>query len=380
MANIENSTSNLISQTYESVMNATGFQNYIENLQAAFQLKSVTMVIRHVETQDVKGLWTTGIERKWVESYALDYAREDILAHHIMVSPIAHFYASNLDVSHPENFPETRFFREWVLPQEIGCVAGAVVLQEGEWVTQVIIQRGSNQALFERGELEQLNELMPHLQKAIQMRQRFVDLQIGQNFLIGGLNVLSMATFLFNEKGMVAHLNQSAETLLGNDSGILLHNNYLRTQNHDVTRQLNLEIFKAIDASRGKSIALNDVILLPRTGCLPLMLMISPLYLRGTASVQGGALLFAFDPANTPTMTIDLVCRLFSLSKGEAKLAVALCEGKTLEEIAIANGTSIHTVKSQLKNTFLKTGTKRQSELVSLLLASPAYFLALKPQ
>jgi DNA-binding CsgD family transcriptional regulator len=210
------------------------------------------------------------------------------------------------------------------------------------------------------------------------MRQRFIELQVGQNFLVGGLDVLAMPTFLLNEYGMVAHLNESAKNLLETHSNLWMHNKYLRTNINETTKLLNLEIFNAIEVSRGKNIDLNSTILLPRAGAMPLMLLISPVHRAGTSTPLGGALLFAFDPLTTPKITVDLVCKLFSLSKGEAKLAIALCEGKTLEDIALENGTSIHTVKSQLKNTFLKTGTKRQSELVSLLLASPAYFLAAK--
>jgi DNA-binding CsgD family transcriptional regulator len=108
------------------------------------------------------------------------------------------------------------------------------------------------------------------------------------------------------------------------------------------------------------------------------MLMIAPLQLAGPAPTHGAALLFAFDPEATPSVTVDLVRRLFALSEAEAELSVALCCGKTLDDVATQRGTSINTIKSQLKSIFLKTGTKRQSELVSLLLASPAYFLAQK--
>jgi DNA-binding CsgD family transcriptional regulator len=106
--------------------------------------------------------------------------------------------------------------------------------------------------------------------------------------------------------------------------------------------------------------------------------MIAPLPLADSLQTHGGALLFAFDPEATPNVTVDLIRRLFALSEAEAELSAALCCGKTLDDVASQRGTSINTIKSQLKSIFLKTGTKRQSELVSLLLASPAYFLAQK--
>jgi len=368
----------LIAQIYESVMDQNGFQQFIDKLEQDFKLKSVTMVIRHSMTHDVKGLWLTGITQEWQQKYVLEYAKDDMLARHIMISPIANFYASNIDLQHLDNFMETAFFKEWIIPQGIMCAAGAVIVNEDNWLTQIIVQRGFEHPPFTQDELSQLNLLIPHLQRATQMRQRFIELQVGQNFLVGGLDVLAMPTFLLDESGMVAHSNESAKNLLKSQTHLWLHNTYLRTDNSDITRQLNVEIFNAIEVSRGKDIELNNVILLPRVGIMPLMLLISPVHRAGSPAPLGGALLFAFDPLTTPQITVDLVCQLFSLSKGEAKLAIALCEGKTLEDIATTHGTSIHTIKTQLKNAFLKTGTKRQSELVSLLLASPAYFLTVK--
>ena len=47
---------------------------------------------------------------------------------------------------------------------------------------------------------------------------------------------------------------------------------------------------------------------------------------------------------------------------------------RNIEELLVSP-VSPHTIRTQLKSVFLKTGTNRQSELVALLLASPAYFI-----
>jgi DNA-binding CsgD family transcriptional regulator len=367
----------LLSHLYDAVMAPAGFQCFIDKLVEVFQLKAVTMVIRNGETQEVKGLWLSGMSKEWMETYALDYAREDMLAQHITISPIAHFYASNLDVANADTFAETRFYNEFLVPQGIAYATGAIVLQEGPWLTQLFLQRAPFHTPFVREEMDQLNQLMPHLQRAIQMRQRFTELQFGQNFLAGGLDVLAMPTFLFDEYGRVVHYNRSATDFLADRSNMWLDNGHLQTADSATTRKLGVEISKALHASRGGS-DLNSPVLLSRDGHLPLMLMIAPLHLPTAPTTQAAALLFAFDPEAAPSVTIDLVRRLFGLSEAEAELSVALCCGKTMDDVASERGTSPNTIKSQLKSVFLKTGTKRQSELVSLLLASPAYFLAQK--
>jgi DNA-binding CsgD family transcriptional regulator len=366
----------LLASLYDGVMAQSGFQEFIEALCGAFQLKGVLFCIRHADTLEIKGLWLHGVEQRWMESYVLEYAREDILAHHIAASPIAHFYASNLDVPSHERFQEIRFYREWVEPQGMAYAAGSIVMREGGWDTQIFLQRGPQHPPFSRGELDEFNRLVPHIQRAIQMRQRFAELQVGQDFLASGLDVLAMPTFLFDEYGRIAHMNRSADTLLKAHDNLSIEDGHLMTGDASATRKLNFELTNAIHASRGDGLELNGVVLVPRLGRMPLMLMIAPLRLAGGAAVCGAALLFVFDPESTPPITSDMVRRLFSLSEAEAELAVALCSGKTLDEAAVARGTSINTIRSQLKSIFAKTGTKRQADLVSLLLASPAYFLA----
>jgi len=363
----------LIKYLYDAVMSPGGFQGFTEMLTETFRLKASMLIMRNVETQEIKGLWLCGITREWVESYSLEYAQEDMLAQHILGSPIAHFYASNLDVLESDRFAKTRFYNEWVVPQGVAYAAGAVVLQEGTWLTQLIVQRAPSQPPFAREEMEKLNRLIPHLQRAVQMRERFAELQLGQNFLAGGLDMLAMPTFLFNEHGRVAHYNRSAASLLQEGGNIKLVDGHLQASHKATTRKLSFEISQAILASRGGGKP-NSIVLLPRHDRQPLMMMIAPLLLSGP-SAASAALLFTFDPEVKPKVTADLVRHLFALSETEAELSVALCGGKTLDDFSIERGTSINTVKSQLKNIFVKTGTRRQSELVSLLLASPAYFL-----
>src|SRR5471032_1012075 len=96
----------LLGCLYDAVMAPTGFQEFIEKLCHAFQSKSVTMVTRNAVTHDTNGLWVYGAT---LDSYVQEYSSEDMLAQHILTEPIALFYASNLDVPFPENFPFTRF-------------------------------------------------------------------------------------------------------------------------------------------------------------------------------------------------------------------------------------------------------------------------------
>jgi DNA-binding CsgD family transcriptional regulator len=58
---------------------------------------------------------------------------------------------------------------------------------------------------------------------------------------------------------------------------------------------------------------------------------------------------------------------LYGLTPAQARVAIAIAEGQTLNQYAAANGLTRETPKGQLAEVFNKTGVSRQAELVSLI-------------
>lgn len=377
MSSGETAFDSLLQKIYDGVMEPTGFQRFVQCFVEVFELKAAMMLTANLETGESKGIWVAGMGPEWIEQYAINFVGEDMLAQHMSSAPVAHFYATNLDLNAHE-FIDSRFYREWVVPQNIAYASGAIVLKEGPWCSQIVLQRRPDQPPFSREQLEQCNRLIPHLQRAIQMRQRFGELQLGEASIGAGLDVIAMPSLLVDEFGKVGYANGAARDMLEAAQCLRLDDGHLRTNRHELTRRLNVEIMAAVCASRGDITQAPGMVLLPRPGLRPLILMVSPLRLSGASEIKGGAIVFIYDAQTTPTITADLVQRLFDLSEAEAELAVALCAGRTLDEAATARGTSLHTVRSQLKSLFAKTGTNRQADLIVLMLSSPAYFMSTK--
>src|SRR5690606_2497091 len=84
------------------------------------------------------------------------------------------------------------------------------------------------------------------------------------------------------------------------------------------------------------------------------------------------AVVFIRDPEHRAPPPIELVQRLFHFTPAEAKLALMLTDGLTLDEVAEALGISKNTARAHLRAIFSKTGVTRQITLVRLLLNSVA--------
>lgn len=71
------------------------------------------------------------------------------------------------------------------------------------------------------------------------------------------------------------------------------------------------------------------------------------------------------------------LAELFSLSRSEARLALALCRGKTIAEAADEFGLTVGSARTYSKSIFAKTGARGQPDLVRIIMGS---ILALSPE
>ncbi len=85
------------------------------------------------------------------------------------------------------------------------------------------------------------------------------------------------------------------------------------------------------------------------------------------------ALVFFHDVRTTPGLDAFVVAETFGLTPAEAGVAVALASGHTVERIAAMRAVSVPTVRTQLNSAYAKTNTRRQAELVRLVLAMPEF-------
>lgn len=81
-----------------------------------------------------------------------------------------------------------------------------------------------------------------------------------------------------------------------------------------------------------------------------------------------GGVLITVEPRELGASGLSVVQAGFQLTDAETDVAAMLISGLSLGEISIQRRVKLSTVKSQLKGLFQKTHTKRQGELIALLL------------
>lgn len=95
---------------------------------------------------------------------------------------------------------------------------------------------------------------------------------------------------------------------------------------------------------------------------------------RGVGTPQ--AVIFISDPSRRPKVSGTILSELFGLTPTEADVACALAHGRRTSEIAADLAISPTTVAFHLGNVFDKTGTRRQADLIALILTALASIAA----
>ena len=100
----------------------------------------------------------------------------------------------------------------------------------------------------------------------------------------------------------------------------------------------------------------------------PMVLHVVPTYRQARDIFSGAVALVIVTPVAMPQApSYGVLSGLFDLTPAEARLAAALAQGHSLDQISRRTGLSKDTLRNQLKAVMAKTGTSRQAELALLL-------------
>ena len=195
----------------------------------------------------------------------------------------------------------------------------------------------------------------------------------GWQNVLASLDRLGVTAFIVNANSTVQQQNESARNLLAGDESIRVANSRLRFSDSALNATLETALRNATQPSRRSSIfavraGKNEVY---EVNVSPL----KPADKSGPAAALPLALVVIVRPLPAAERIARRVRRLYGLTEAEARVAAALTLGETVEQISVAHGVRLSTVRAQVRSIFEKTGVHRQTDLVRLALNGGSLFL-----
>ena len=192
--------------------------------------------------------------------------------------------------------------------------------------------------------------------------------------LARALDQSDIAVTILDARGLVHFANAAAELLFHDEDGLRVSfGAVVATSLRDALR-LRTTIEHCLHAWTGAAHGAGGgetahVLMIDRGRDMrPLVVSIAAL--PAEADRPTGAVLFAIRPEHDVGRFLASICRLHGLSPVETRLACHLVSGRTIAEAAIAMRIKEQTARAYLKQVFSKTETKRQAELVRLMMSN----------
>jgi DNA-binding CsgD family transcriptional regulator len=275
-------------------------------------------------------------------------------------------------LSHAD-YKKTVFYNEFGRFCDLSGGVTAVIRADKSVAAFLNANQRSRGRQFDDAEVILLRQLLPHLQRAFQIHERFNGLSQARAAAVDLIDRLPFGVVILDGHGRAIVVNRVAEQILDARDGLILRNRSLEAASGGQTAELRAMVAGAIAVARGERLESGGETLAVGRPSLkrPLQVLVTPLRTAVAALRIGSAAPLAavfISDSESERLPSDAILRqFFGLTAAETRLAMLLLQHKSLDEAAESLQISRNTVRTHLKKLFEKTGTRRQSELVRLL-------------
>jgi DNA-binding CsgD family transcriptional regulator len=325
-------------------------------------------------------VFPAGIEEHTLLTWATHFIDKDVWTQAAIRKDL---FRTNICWTDADLVPErelvrSSFYTHFLSHIDIHRVCAGTIFGEGPAMptTALSVFRGEADPPFDDDDLEWMRRLVPHLSRSVGLMMR-LDMQGTQIASTrAAFDRLPFGVALLDEDMQVVHCNAAARDVMSRGDGLMI----------DAGNRLESRV--AGEESGSLSRWLEDVrdLALPQphfcdgfqverhgvdapchylVQCVP----IAPPSAWAPAEGVARYVIFISDPAATELPTIERLIALYSLTRAQARAALALALGGSYKSVARELGVSEETVRSHVKEIYPKLRVNRQADLVRLLLS-----------
>ncbi len=273
-----------------------------------------------------------------------------------------------------EQFTGSDFYNEWWLPAGYDTEPLTTNLLVDRGATGIFTAHGSlRRTPFDRDQKHLFAALAQHLVRAVALQRRLYHLTFASESALEGFDKLQQGFLLVDAEARPLFANRIAQALLDAGDGLRLEAGAVSASDADSGRTLRGLVSScavAADVATG-----GELMLRRKTGRLPLGVLVTPVSqetataaLPWTISRHPVAIVLVSDPETEMRARLDSLQQRFGLTPAEAAFALEIVKGDGRQAAADRLGITVGTARTHLSSIFDKTGSKRQAELVRLLL------------
>jgi DNA-binding CsgD family transcriptional regulator len=272
-------------------------------------------------------------------------------------------FLTDRDAFTQEELEQIPFYRDHLRRIGLGwCAWTNISFPTGDTV-EFCIERAGNNGPVPLAAIQKLDRLRPHLARASFLSMR-ASLSRARTSVMS-LETVGLPAAILSDKGkLLASNSLFDQSILG---AVMGNGDILRFK--DKSTQTTFALLLAETVGGVQSAQLASFILRDNAESRPNIAHIFPLNTHERDVFTGASALFYVTTlGGQATMPGELLQSLFDLTPAEANIAKLIGEGKTISNVSVGLSIQESTVRVHLKSIFSKTGVKRQSDLVRLVM------------
>lgn len=264
---------------------------------------------------------------------------------------------------------KTEFYNDFLVNCGIEYAMFGFMENSESRLAAISLYRDRSRREFTESELRVLRFLTPHLQRAFKLHFQLSEAKAHSAGAEAALEMVPTGIVMLGSRGEIIFMNQSAACTIAEKDGLLVIGSQLRAERSVESEHLTAMVESALSISTGGGISAGGGILISRRTRPPLQVVISPIRNTRVQSFQRtAAIAFINDPLRRNRPAEAVLRQVHGLTSAECRIALLLSDGHAPRQIAGMVGVTDNTIRSQIKSIYSKTGVKRQSDLVRLLL------------
>jgi len=276
----------------------------------------------------------------------------------------------------PDDFKRTNFYREWWGPNGWSMEPLTTnLLLDGDAAAILSISKAQDQPAFNSDDKRLFATLAKHLVRAVELQRRMYPLTLASENALTGLGKLPQGLMLVDAEARLVLANGTAQALLDAGDGLGLEGATVTARDADSGQILRRLIAACGTEAGAASFSGGEVVLRRAAGRLPLELLVMPIkpetaivYMPWSRSRRPTAVVIVSDPESETRARVERLRERFAFTPAEAAFALEIVKGDGRQAAADRLGITVGTARSHLSRIFDKTGSRRQAELVRLLL------------
>jgi DNA-binding CsgD family transcriptional regulator len=312
-------------------------------------------------------LATPGCEGLNMAAYAEHYVRHDLWAQ--MATPERGDKALLMhDLVAPGVWERSEIYNEFVRPEcdFFWCLGAAIPMRDGQ-VGMLGVLRNQDDAHFGAQEAAELDVLLPHLRRSLQLTHHLRRLELDLAHARASLDAFSIGIVICGAEGKVQVTNRIAEEILHLGDGIALDgSDAIGVNDPHLQQSLRRLISSAARRAGTEAHGAGGALRIARRDGPALKILVAPLPEAQHAGLggAGGAMILIDDPVRKAAPAIEALKALFGLTTAEARLARRMAHGSsTVPEIAVEFALSPQTIRTQMKSIHRKMDVSHQAEI-----------------